>query len=95
MVKYLYTDPIDWDSPQLLRIQSTVVLLCEHVSDHKDVNNTYKVILSFIGDMSPFSTNVDSLRMICPVLLSSSCNTVVTSLQQNIYCRHKAVTSKS
>ena len=41
MVKSLYTDPIDWDSLQLLRIQSTVVLLCEHVSDHKDVNNTY------------------------------------------------------
>ena len=40
--KVFVTDPIDWDSPQLLRIQSTLVLLCEHVSDHKDVNNTYK-----------------------------------------------------
>ena len=33
--------------------------------------------------------------MICPVLLSSSCNTVVTNLQQNIYYCYKAVTSKS
>ena len=42
MVKSLYIDPIDWDSPELLRIQSTVVLLCEHVFDCEDVNNTYK-----------------------------------------------------
>ena len=42
MVKSLYTDAIDWDDPQLLRTQSTVVLLCEHVFDHEDVNNTYK-----------------------------------------------------
>ena len=42
MVKSLYIDPIDWDSPELLRIQSTVVLLCEHVFDREDVNNTYK-----------------------------------------------------
>ena len=40
MVKSLYIDPIDWDSPELLRIQSTVVLLCEHVFNHEDVNNT-------------------------------------------------------
>ena len=43
MVKSLYIDPIDWDSPELLRIQSTVVLLCAHVFDHEDVNNTYKL----------------------------------------------------
>ena len=42
MVKSLYTDPIDWDSPELLRIQSTVVLLSKHAFDHEDVNNTYK-----------------------------------------------------
>ena len=42
MVKSLYTDPIGWVSLQLLRIQSTVVLLCEHVFDYKDVNNSYK-----------------------------------------------------
>ena len=42
MVKSLYIDPIDWDSLQLLRIQSTVVLLCEHVYNREDVNNTYK-----------------------------------------------------
>ena len=42
MVKSLYKDPIDWDSPELLRIQSTVVLLCEHVFNREDVNNTYK-----------------------------------------------------
>ena len=42
MVKSLYTYPIDWDGPQLLQVQSTVVLLCEHVFDHMDVNNTYK-----------------------------------------------------
>ena len=42
MVKSLYIDPIDWDSPELLRIQSTVVLLCEHVFNREDVNNTYK-----------------------------------------------------
>ena len=42
MVKSLYTDPIDWDSPELLRIQSTVVLLCEHVFGRVDVNNTFK-----------------------------------------------------
>ena len=42
MVKSLYTDPIDWDRPELLRIQSTVVLLCEHVFDREDVNNTNK-----------------------------------------------------
>ena len=41
-IKSLYTDPIDWDSPELLRIQSIVVLLCEHVFDREDVNNTYK-----------------------------------------------------
>ena len=62
MVKSLYTDPIDWDGPQLLRIQSTVILLCEHVFDHGDVNNKAMVILSFIGDMSPSLTNVDSLK---------------------------------
>ena len=38
MVKSLYIDPIDWDSPELLRIQSTVVLLCEHVFNREDVN---------------------------------------------------------
>ena len=32
----------DWDSPQLLRIQSTVVLLCKNVFDREDENNTYK-----------------------------------------------------
>ena len=70
MVKSLYTDPIDWDSPQLLRIQSTVVLLCEHVFDHEDVNNTKAmVILSFIGDMSPSSTNVNSFRNDMPSLV--------------------------
>ena len=42
MVKSLYIDPIDWDSPELLRTQSTVVLLCEHVFNREDVNNTYK-----------------------------------------------------
>ena len=42
MVKSLYIDPIVWDSPELLRIQSTVVLLCEHVFNREDVNNTYK-----------------------------------------------------
>ena len=42
MVKSLYIDPIDWDSPELLRIHSIVVLLCEHVFDREDVNNTYK-----------------------------------------------------
>ena len=42
MVKSLYIDPIDWDSPELLRIQSTVVLLCEHIFNREDVNNTYK-----------------------------------------------------
>ena len=42
MVKSLYKDPIDWDSPELLRTQSTVVLLCEHVFNREDVNNTYK-----------------------------------------------------
>ena len=42
MVKSLYIDPIDWDSPELLRIQSTVVILCEHVFNREDVNNTYK-----------------------------------------------------
>ena len=42
MVKSLYIDPIDWDSPELLRIQSTVVLLCEYVFNREDVNNTYK-----------------------------------------------------
>ena len=42
MVKSLYIDPIDWDNLQLLRIQSTVVLLCEHVYNREDVNNTYK-----------------------------------------------------
>ena len=42
MVKSLYIDPIDWDIPELLRIQSTVVLLCEHVFNREDVNNTYK-----------------------------------------------------
>ena len=63
MVKSLYTDPIDWDGPQLLRIQSTVVLLSEHVFDREDVNNTYKSNgYSFIGDMYPSSTNVGSLR---------------------------------
>ena len=64
MVKSLYTDPIDWDGPQLLQIQSTVVLLCQYVFDHEDVNNTYKRngYIEFIGDMSPSSTNVDSLR---------------------------------
>ena len=42
MVKSLYIVPMDWDSPELLRIQSTVVLLCEHVFNREDVNNTYK-----------------------------------------------------
>ena len=42
MVKSLYIDPIDWDSSELLRIQSTVVLLCEHVFDREDVKYTYK-----------------------------------------------------
>ena len=42
MVKSLYTDPIDRDSLELLRIQSTVALFCEHVFDREDVNNTYK-----------------------------------------------------
>ena len=42
MVKSLYIDPIDWDSPELLRIQSTVVLFCEHVFNREDVNNAYK-----------------------------------------------------
>ena len=64
---------LDWDSPQLLRIQSTVVLLCEHVFERDDVNN---IITPYVE------------------LLSSSCNTIVTNLQQNIYCRYKAVTSE-
>ena len=64
-------DPIDWDSPELLRIQSTVVLLCKHVFNREDVNNTYKsngyiefffLLLFFFRYMSPTSTNVDSLR---------------------------------
>ena len=42
MVKSLYIDPIDWDSPELLQIQSTVVLLRVHVFNREDVNNTYK-----------------------------------------------------
>ena len=42
MVKSLYIDPTDWDSPELLRIQSTVVLLCEHVFNREDVNNIYQ-----------------------------------------------------
>ena len=69
MVKSLYIDPIDWDFPELLRIQSTVVLLCEHVFDREDVNNTYKsngyielFFFFFLRYMSPTSTNVDSLR---------------------------------
>ena len=66
MVKSLYIDPIDWDFPELLRIQSTVVLLCEHVFNREDVNNTYKsngyIELFFLRYMSPTSTNVDSLR---------------------------------
>ena len=68
MVKSLYIDPIDWDSPELLRIQSTVVLLCEHVFNREDVNNTYKSngyiesFFFFLRYMSPTSTNVDSLR---------------------------------
>ena len=65
MVKSLYIDPIDWDSLQLLRIQSTVVLLCEHVYNRVDVNNTYKsngYIEFFLRYMSPTSKNVDSLR---------------------------------
>ena len=64
MVKSLYTDPIDWDGPQLLRIQSTVALLCEHVFDHEDVNNTYKSngYIEFYWRYVFSSTNVDSLR---------------------------------
>ena len=66
MVKSLYIDPIDWDSLQLLRIQSTVVLLCEHVYNREDVNNTYKsngyIEFFFLRYMSPTSKNVDSLR---------------------------------
>ena len=64
MVKSLYTDPIDLDRPELLRIQSTVVLLCEHVFDREDVNNTYKsngyieCFFFFWRYMSPTSTNV-------------------------------------
>ena len=54
-VKQQYNiDPIDWDSPELLRIQSTVVLLCEHVFNREDVNNTYKssgYIEFFFGDI--------------------------------------------
>ena len=42
MVKSLDIDPIDWECPELLRIQSTEVLLCEHVFNREDVNNTYK-----------------------------------------------------
>ena len=66
MVKSLYIDPIDWDSPELLRIQSTVILLCEHVFNREDVNNTYKsngyIEIFFFRYMSPTSTKVDSLR---------------------------------
>ena len=65
MVKSLYTDTIDWDSTELLRIQSTVVLLCKHAFDREDVNNTYKsngYIEVFFRYISPTSTNVDSLR---------------------------------
>ena len=65
MVKSLYIDPIDWDSPELLRTQSTVVLFCEHVFNREDVNNAYKsngYIEFFFRYMSPTSTNVDSLR---------------------------------
>ena len=61
MVKSLYTDPIDWNSTELLRIQSTVVLLCEHVFDREDVYNTYKnngYIEFYWRYMSPISTNV-------------------------------------
>ena len=65
MVKSLYIDPIDWDSPELLRIQSIVVLLCEHVFNREDVSNTYKsngYIEFYWRYMSPTSTNVDSLK---------------------------------
>ena len=64
MVKSLYTDPINWDGPQLLRNQSTVVLLCEHVFEHEDVNNTYKNngYIEFYWRYVSSSTNVDSLR---------------------------------
>ena len=66
MVKSLYIDPIDWDSPELLRIQSTVVLLCEHVFDREDVceQHLQKQWLHrvFFRYMSPTSKNVDSLR---------------------------------
>ena len=66
MVKSLYIDQIDWDSPELLQIQSTVVILREHVFDREDVNNTYKsnghTEFFFWSYMSPTSTNVDSLR---------------------------------
>ena len=66
MVKSLYTDPIDWDNPELLRIQSIVVLLCEHcIFNREDVNNTYKsngYIEFYWRYMSLTSTNVDSLR---------------------------------
>ena len=57
MVKSLYIDPIDWESPELLQIQSTVVLLREHIFTREDVNNTYKsngyieFLLFFFGDI--------------------------------------------
>ena len=54
-VKQQYNiDTIDWDSPELLRFQSTVVLLWEHVFNREDVNNTYKsngYIEFFFGDI--------------------------------------------
>ena len=99
MVKSLYTDPIDWDSPELLRIRNTVVLLCKHVFDREDVNNTNKsngYTEFYWRYMFSTSTNVDFLRNDMSIFfLSSSCNTVVTNLQQNIYCRYIAVTSIS
>ena len=44
-----------------------MVLLCEHVFNREDVNNTYKSngyieLFFFLRYISPTSTNVDSLR---------------------------------
>ena len=100
MVKSLYIDPIDWDSPELLRIQSTVVLLCEHVFNREDVNNTYKsngnIEVFFSRYMSPTSTNSDSLRNgICEHVFDSEdvSNTYKSNGYLEFYWRYMSPTS--
>ena len=85
-------------SPTSKNVDSLRNDMCEHVFDREDMSNTYKsngYIEFYWRYMSPTSTNVDSLRNDMSTLLSSSCNTVVTNLRQNNYCRYKAVTSIS